>query len=278
MDETLVYDDGREPHSSNIRKPHAMSPSMLRAARKSVAGLALAACCLQFSGLSVLAQGQASADAPVPETVTLSREERLIADHGAEGAGGGASLGGTVGAQLLGTVTATTAHQTWSDSLWGNMLLSMAYQRDEELQKLVRRAGHVNSLTMLSVASVSGLGLAQSIYSYNRIQPQSVDVTGAHHPGGHDHVHLPLESKVPATLGIIGGGVTIAALGARAVMNRHYSRRMTSRQVAIRKSVDTILDRLTSGEDHRNIEPELTQLVGPRAAGEFLALWRAVHP
>jgi hypothetical protein len=216
-----------------------------------------------------------------PASVTLKAipaglNQGLLAHHGGESAGAG-TIGTLGGAQLLGSASQSVSRPTYSDSLWGNLLLSMAYQRDPELQKLIKRMGHVNTVTLLSVAGVSGLALAQSIYSYRQIEPKVYDVTPAHHAGGHDHIHMAEESRIPSTLGIIGSGATMLTLGVRAVANLRYGKKIQHRQQAIIRRIDNILGRLEEGASPALIELDLSQLVGARACSEFLALWRSVH-
>jgi hypothetical protein len=250
--------------------------SALYSARKLVASLALGFCLAQLATPAVLAAQ--TVNNPAPETIILTPDERLLANHGGEAATGGAAvIGGASGAPLLGTVKSRQVQAGYSDSLWGSMLLNMAVQRDEELQKFAKRLGLVNTMTLLSIAGVSGLGLAQSIYAYRQIQPETVNVTEAHHAGGHDHVHMPLNSKVPSAIGIIGSGVTLATLGTRAVMDGYITRRIARRQVQLRESIDHILSHLELEGITSHGRQELAGLVGERAAGEFLLLWRAVH-
>ncbi len=214
----------------------------------------------------------------------LSREEDfeapLVAHHGGEGAGGLSSLSAMASsASTTTTLKGGVATSAVSSSLWGNMLLNMAYQMDPEIRKIASRIGAVNNLTLLSIAGVSGLGLAQSVYSYRQIEPPlTVNVTEAHHHGGHDHVHMPPDSKVPSTLGMIGSGVTLATLGVNAVMNKRYSRKLRNRQLLIKEQVEGILAQLRENGPTEGLRQDLAALVGPLAADEFLVLWQVTHP
>lgn len=213
------------------------------------------------------------------ETVTFEAGQAPleIAHHGGEG--GSATVGAALGSShVLTNLSAHVQKSTWSDSLWGNLLLSMAYQRDPEIMRLAKKLGRVNTLTLLSVAGVSGLGLAQSIVAYNDIKPQSIDVTEAHHAGGEDHVHIPASSKAPATMGIIGSSATIATLGLRAILNKRYCGRLEKRQLVIRQQVEDLLSRLDADGQTPGVEQELAGLVGPRASREFIQLWQASQP
>ncbi len=241
--------------------------------------LAVLLCGVYAPGMPVLAASLVPQHPPVIylETASASTNESLIAHHGGEGAGA-SSAGAISAAPLLSAgVSQSVNSATITDSLWGNLLIGMAVQRDPEIQRLAKKLGRVNTMTLLSVVGVSALGLAASISSLGSSEAQTVDVM--QHGGGHAHVHIPGESRTPATLGIIGSSTTIATLGIRALMNRRYGNKLEARQNEIKKQVVGIINRLEAG----TIPPESTRadlaaLVGPRAAGEFLQLWAAAHP
>jgi hypothetical protein len=213
---------------------------------------------------------------PAPGEV-ITFEKPLMAHHGGEGSSAAAAGTAASGSQVL-AIQGHMTHTATSDSLWGNLLLSMAYQRDPIIQKYAKRLGRVNTLTFLSVAGISGLGLAQSISALNNTHgSQSIDVTEAHHAGEHDHVHLEGDSKTPATLGIIGSSATLATLGLKAIFDRHYSHRLSERQGVIKGQIETILTQLKGGQPFETVSPQLTQLVGPIATEEFSVLWRSAY-
>src|ERR1700744_5677107 len=58
-----------------------------------------------------------------------------------------------------------------SDSIWGNMILKMAYQRDPELQKLAKRLNMANFATTNSIAVIAGGTLAQNVVSMAALNP-----------------------------------------------------------------------------------------------------------
>lgn len=239
-------------------------------------GLSLALCVGLFVQYSVLAVSSAAATEPLAlESVT--NPSALLAHHGGEGLVGASAISGASAAAAAPAIKGAVVQAVMSDSLWGNMLLSMAYQRDSQLQKLASRLKRANVLALLSITGVSGLGLAQSIYAYQNLAPQNIDVTDAHHAGGHDHVHIPAESKVPSTLGIISSGMTLGTLGLGALANHHYNRKIQQRQVAIQAHVAHVLQHLEDGGDSELVAVELNHLVGERATREFLQLWQAVH-
>lgn len=270
--------------------------SPLYSTRRIFAGLALGVVAFQLLGFSysaALAQPAISKTVTTPQTqceevsfseksvstVTTPSDNNLLAHHGGDGVTGAVAIAGAPSV-AAGMLSAHASKRSYSDSMWGNILLNMAFARDEELQRLSKRLGQINSVTMLSLVGVSGLSLAQGIYGFNhQAEPQSIDVIPAHHPGGHDHVHIPAEKtdRVPSTLSIVGSGVTIGMLGLRAMFGKAYTIKIVNRQVAIRDSVDSILDRLDQGIATSSVQSELVKLVGERASSEFLMLWRVVH-
>jgi hypothetical protein len=196
---------------------------------------------------------------------------------GCPGGGQGATVAAGAGAvtsntsQVMGNVTNV------SDSLWGNLLLSMAYQRDPVIQQSVKKLGRTNSLTLLAITGISGLGLAQGIVALNNVQgAQTLDVVT--HADGDSHVHTMADSRVPSTLGIIGSGATVATLLVKAFLERRYSRRISSQQHIIKQQVETILSTLEAGGPVGQATTDLSPLVGQKAALEFAQLWRVAHP
>lgn len=256
-------------------------PHSLRPANQLAASLVAAILFVHAGGSLALAEPVPTV-APPESTVrnlSLAPDEIHLA-HGGDGceASAGSAITGASAAPLVGGVSTHADHNSYMDSLWGNLLLQMAYQRDPEIARLVKRAKVVNGLTMLSIMGVTGLGLAQSIHAHNSANTK---VSESHHPGDHDHVHMSPESRVPSTLGIISSGLTIASLGVRSIANKHVSHQVAKRQKAIQANIFSILDRLEqSGPDtpDTNVRQELSTLIGPRASSEFLALWLATHP
>lgn len=246
--------------------------SRMYSARGLAASLTLCCFVLSIPGPTVMAQVASSSQV---ETITLEPSETLIANHGTEGTSGASGLSGASAAPVITAVKGHATKSVVSTSLWGNMLLSMAYQMDPELQRIIQKLGRVNAATLLSITGVSGLGLAQSIYALNQVKSQHIDVE---EDGAHEAVHIPADSKVPATLGIIGSGVTLATLGLNAVMNKHYSRKLTQQQLAIKERVEHALTHLKSSENPEHTRQELVSLVGEEATDEFLSLWQATHP
>lgn len=238
----------------------------LPAARRPAAAVLIALCLLGFSGPG-WATPLAAIQAPVRpdlEEVRLSPDDSLLAHHG----GGGASA-----SQLL-TTGVSSGGGAVSDSLWGNMLLNMAYSRDDVIQEAMKKLGRVNVLTFLGVAAATGLDLAQSVTTLATLNQGE----SHHDAGGEGEHHAHHDSAAPAIMGIVGSGITLATLGGQTVMIKRYERRISERQKVIVDQVSHILSDLEQGAEDAHVRPELAGLVGDRATGEFLQLWHVVHP
>src|SRR5690606_18148609 len=130
--------------------------------RRILAGLATFAFVLQFSGATALAKSLSHAPVAQPDeqmeavdlTDSFALDKPLLAHHGGEGATAATTVAGLSAAPAVGVLNAHASKKSYSDSLWGNMLLNMAFARDPELQRLGRRLGQINALTMMSVLGV----------------------------------------------------------------------------------------------------------------------------
>ena len=144
-----------------------------------------------------------------------------------------------------------------TDSLWGNLILDMAYQRDSQLRKIYKRFGLVNMGTMAAVAGIAGGTLAQGIVALATLNPQQ----------GND-------TYLPGAIGIGMSGLTIVTFVGRALINRHLAKCLRNRQLEIKHRVEAVLAHL---EEENGIgsesKKELVDLIGERAANEWLQLW-----
>lgn len=229
------------------------------------------------SPLSALATSEVSVnvDNQPNQVVTFTKEESQLACAGCGGAAGASSAITSGACQLVISDSSKVASDPVSDSLWGNLLLSMAYQRDAETKRLVKKLNRVNTWTILSIAGISGLSLAQSISSYSSLQGASHLEVEEH--DGHSHVNTEADSKTPSVLGIIGSGATIATLGYRAIASSKLQKKITARQRAIQEKIALILTSLEAGQSTDSIKLQLNDLVGERASGEFISLWNVTH-
>ena len=149
-----------------------------------------------------------------------------------------------------------------TDSLWGNLILDMAYQRDPQLKKIFKRFGLVNMGTMAAVAGIAGGTLAQGVVALATLNPQ---------PGHNDNY-------LPGALGIGMSGLTIATFVGRAMINHHLAKCLRNRQLEIKHRVETVLAHLEQEDGQGNdSKKELVDLIGIRAANEWLQLWRSAN-
>jgi hypothetical protein len=169
--------------------------SPLYSSRKHIASFTLSAFVMGFA--ATIAPVQASAVLPnlnaassaaqaktySIEPVTLQPKGIEIAHHGGEGGSfGGGAIGGssavTGAASTVGVITGQVSKASASDSLWGNFLLSMAYQRDPVINRYAKKMGYMNVFTFLTIAGVTGLGLAQGIRDFHENEPQDAPKEG----------------------------------------------------------------------------------------------------
>jgi hypothetical protein len=147
-----------------------------------------------------------------------------------------------------------------TDSLWGNLILDMAYQRDPELRKIAKRLNIVNFGTMAAITGIAGGTLAQGIIALSVLNPPPPK----------------LDSYQPGAIGVGMSGLTIVTFMGRAVFNNVLSKKMRERQLAIKHKVESILTQLeaTHGENPE-AQTDLIALIGERATNEWLQLWRS---
>jgi hypothetical protein len=146
-----------------------------------------------------------------------------------------------------------------TDSLWGNLILDMAYQRDAKLRQLYRQFGIVNIGTMAAVAGIAGGTLAQGVVALATLNPRQ----------GND-------TYLPGAIGIGMSGLTIVTFVGRAAINHHLAKCLRNRQLEIKHQVEAVLAHLEKGDEKGNdSKKELVDLIGERAANEWLQLWRS---
>lgn len=255
----------------------------------------LAVCALAGNSLAAIAQTPVfqRPDCQTPPTAReriISQDRLLLASH----ENGSSSLGAV---QILGTQPGGGPDEALSDSLWGNLILQMAYARDQELTRSAKKLKITDNCTLASIYGISGVSLAQSITSIATINqgghalelPQGQVEHGHGAEGesgeGHHHTHSNgsmhnkshQESYAPGILGIIASGSTLLALGLRFYFGRRYSKQIKQRQRAIKARVEAILARLERGESPEHLRGELAVLIGERATKEFSQLWRWSH-
>ncbi len=147
-----------------------------------------------------------------------------------------------------------------TDSLWGNLILDMAYQRDAEIKKLMKQLNLVNIGTMGAISAIAAGTLAQGIITLATLNPP-------------EPLH---DSYLPGAIGIGMSGLTLVTFAGRAALNHALVKKMRKRQLAIKHQVEAILAQFESSHgENDEAKTELTALIGQRAAGEWTQLWRS---
>jgi hypothetical protein len=147
-----------------------------------------------------------------------------------------------------------------TDSLWGNLILDMAYQRDPQLRKIAKRLNIVNFGTMAAITGIAGGTLAQGVIALSVLNPP---------PPRSD-------SYLPGAIGVGMSGLTIVTFAGRTVINHVLSKNMRERQLSIKHQVESILAQIESTHgENAEAQSELVALIGERATNEWLQLWRS---
>jgi hypothetical protein len=163
---------------------------------------------------------------------------------------------------MEGTTTKHKDKSILTDSLWGNLILEMAYQRDKGLQKLAKQMNLVNFATMASIGTIATGTLAQGIIALKSLNPQ---------PGFED-------SYTPGIIGVTLSSATLMTFVARMYFSRKIQTEVRDRQLGLKKRVETVLFHLEhSHADCADAQRELTELIGQRACHEWTQLWQSSH-
>jgi hypothetical protein len=149
-----------------------------------------------------------------------------------------------------------------TDSLWGNLILELAYDRDPELGKLGKSVRLMNLGTTTSVFGIAGGTLAQGISALYVINPP---------PGKPD-------SYAPLNLGVALSGVTMLVLASRVYLGHKLAKHIQQQQLQIKNRVQGALAHLEHSDGQcQSAQSELKDLVGERACREWIQLWQSSH-
>jgi len=149
-----------------------------------------------------------------------------------------------------------------SNSIWGNIILKMAYARDPEIVKLANKLRITNLGSTSGLMCVAGGTAAQGVVGIATLNPPD-GVPDSYAPG---IVGLGLEAAV---LMIFAGGPLV---------QHKYRKALKARQLAIRQEVEQILQHLEySKTECSDAQKELANLVGDRGAQECVQLWQSSH-
>jgi hypothetical protein len=161
------------------------------------------------------------------------------------------------------TETGGSGRTSLSDSIWGSIILKMAYQRDPQIQKLTSHAKGVSAVVGGSVATVIGGTNAQAIISVTTLNPPKPPLSDSYLPGG---IGVGLSGLVNV---VFDGGI---------LANWQLRRKMNARQLVIRSRVEAILNHLEHSEAAcPRAQSDLAEIIGERAARDCIQLWRSSH-
>ncbi len=219
----------------------------------------------------VLVQCPARAEKSLEIAQNDSVQAQVLSDPRSEGkpiliaqacSGCGAELADVAAAGGISLTSKKRDKSLLTDSLWGNLILELAYQRDKQLIKLAKRMGILNFGTMAAVSTIAASTLAQGVVALKTLNPTD----------GHE------DSYVPGAIGVTLSGATILAFVARAYLGHRMQVAVENRQLAVKREVEAVLAHL----EHANgqcpdAQKELTGLIGLRASAEWLQLWRSSH-
>lgn len=148
-----------------------------------------------------------------------------------------------------------------SDSLWGSIILKMAYQRDAQLQKLSKHLRGANDVSSGAIYGAAAGTLGQNIVSMAVLNPDF----------GND-------SYLPGSLGMGLSGLLNVALDSSILINWHMKKKINARKLVIRQRVETLLDHLEySAASCPDAQHELAEIIGERGAADCLKLWHLSH-
>lgn len=258
---------------------------------KFFSGLAasLTLCCLIGSGLK--ADAQYFQAAPAGKSPFGGDRERIIAHHEC-------CTTAPLAADILATDKGGSLREPLSDSLWGNLILQMAFARDKHLALTDRKMRLTDNLTLAGIYGISALGLAQGITSLSlpnnthaltlsssRASMAAADTGGMEGVSGGVHDHGQEQSThdnhsgstAPSIMSTVASASTLLTLGLRAYYGRRYSKQLRRRQQEIAKQVEAVLSQLEAGQETESVVSDLASLIGQRATREFLQIWRASH-
>lgn len=149
-----------------------------------------------------------------------------------------------------------------SNSIWGNLILRIAYAQDPELQRLSKHRNRVNLGSAAAIGAAGAGILPQSVVSIYTLNP----------PDGVE------DSYAPGTVGVALEGITNLALVARIGLNYRINKKVRARQAAIRRNIETVLEHLEcSATNCPDAQKQLAQYIGDKAAAECIDLWQSSH-
>ncbi len=148
-----------------------------------------------------------------------------------------------------------------SDSLWGSIILKMAYQRDPEIQKLARHMRRVNMLTGGAFFTAVSGTLAQNTISLAVLNQDQ----------GND-------SYLPGSLGLGLSSLMMLSFDGSMLMGWRLQKKLKVRQLAIKEKVEGLLNHLEfSASACPDAQKDLAEMIGQEGAADCLKLWGLAH-
>ncbi len=149
-----------------------------------------------------------------------------------------------------------------SNSIWGNMILKMAYQHDSELQRLAKKLKLADFGSTAGLAAVSGGTMVQGVVAMQTLNPD---------PGLED-------SYTPGIIGVCLEGAVLMIFSGGPLLIYKYRHELRARQNVIKEKVEVILHHLEHSETKcSEAQKELAELIGDRGARECIGLWQSSH-
>ena len=149
-----------------------------------------------------------------------------------------------------------------SNSIWGNIILKMAYARDPEVLRLSKKLKITNIGTTTGLGTVAGGTAAQGIVGMATLNPSD---------------GMP-DSYAPGITGLaLEAGVLMVLAGGPLVQHK-FRKQLKTRELAIRREVEAILQHLEfSRTNCEEAQKQLAALIGDRGARECIQLWQSSH-
>ncbi len=212
--------------------------------------------CFAYSLLTATIPAQAQFTNPIPNSLQSKSENQTLLACATCGCSELCSV------SLIDDTIGGKGGSALTDSILGNMILKMAYDRDPELQNYRKKLHLENNITTGALFGVAGGTLAQTITSTATLNPAA----------GMSDSYAP---------GLIGLSLDVAAsltFGGRALFNRGYKKAMRARQIILKRRIETILVHLEMSETKcAEAQADLSGIIGERAANDCIQLWQSSH-
>jgi len=149
-----------------------------------------------------------------------------------------------------------------SESIWGNIILKMAYKRDAKLQGLGKKIGLTDDVTNLGIFCIAGGVLSQVIVNEGTLNPPPPQ----------------FDSYLPGSIGLGFSGLTNVVFAGQNVIHWTLKKKIRARQKVLTQEVEAVLHHMEFSETEcPEAQKQLAELIGDQAARECEKLWRSSH-